>query len=420
MELEDVQAVGRKAERVVVHLDEVVRRAGRRQRRAVEVGRQLTAERRAFDELDQPGRRIARQHLVALERNRRGAEEVVVRVEQVRRHVVGVRPDAEVRVVVEDAVAEEERVAEVRARRVGGLRYRDALVVRRGRCELREEPPVGELVVLDDRVAVIPGLARAAEAGPERVDLDGTEELRACLAVDGDRRVDHLDVVVRTYVPVRVGRQGEADDVRVEALPVEAHARCRQRLLCGRAVRAGAPSLEYRIEHVPGVVRATKHTRERPCREEASCVTTSANCLRTKARQRRRQIALDRAPDNAKGGDTAVRFRGALLGRCGRRRLRAAERQQEDRCGAREEQDPGKRTEAHLCAPSAGGCQLATTSSGRRKNLIHHEQGCQVWAKLARQESKTCVNLPLSGASSRCRRSARPHTRRACGNGSFP
>jgi hypothetical protein len=49
-------------------------------------------------------------------------------------------------------------------------------------------------------------LAEPAETAPERVDRRGPELERAvALAVDGDRHVDHLDVLRRTDGAIRVG-----------------------------------------------------------------------------------------------------------------------------------------------------------------------------------------------------------------------
>ena len=46
-------------------------------------------------------------------------------------------------------------------------------VVGEGEGELAHQPAVGELVILDDGVAVIVGLAYPSETGPERVAVDG-------------------------------------------------------------------------------------------------------------------------------------------------------------------------------------------------------------------------------------------------------
>src|SRR5207248_5960100 len=103
--------------------------------------------------------------------------------ELVRGHVVTVRPDADLRVVVEHVRAEQERVQVVRAGRVAGRRDRDALAVllARGRLrdELRDEPPFRELVVDDDRVAVVVGRALAVGTGPELVDRRRAAQDRA-------------------------------------------------------------------------------------------------------------------------------------------------------------------------------------------------------------------------------------------------
>src|SRR5581483_1917824 len=100
------------------------------------------------------------------------------RAEDVRREVVAVGPDAQLR-VVEEVRAQVEAVAVPRARRVARLRDGDALV-RRDVVpvdgELAHEPAVGELVVEHDGVAGAAALAEAAETAPERADPDWAEQ----------------------------------------------------------------------------------------------------------------------------------------------------------------------------------------------------------------------------------------------------
>ena len=84
------------------------------------------------------------------------------------------------------------------------------------------------MVVHHDAVAVVPGLARASEAGPQRIHRRGPVEQGrrrgvGALAVDGKRNVHRLDVVVRTDVGVGVRRQ---DAIHV-AEALETHARRR-------------------------------------------------------------------------------------------------------------------------------------------------------------------------------------------------
>ena len=54
------------------------------------------------------------------------------------------------------------------------------------------------------------------EARPERAGVDRAEQQVALLVVDGERQVDHLDVVVRADIADRIGRvHAETKDVEV-------------------------------------------------------------------------------------------------------------------------------------------------------------------------------------------------------------
>ena len=173
--------------------DHVFRRAGRRQLRPVEVGGQQRAElARCVEALLRC--RLTLQHLRAVVcANLRTAE-------REERRVVGIRPDAELRVLHEFGPVAE-RVEVVRPGRVAGLRDGDALQVWRGRYrELRDHPAVRHRIVRNLRIAVAIDLAAAAEAGPQRVERERAKQHAACLVEDGETEVHRLDVVVRTDV----------------------------------------------------------------------------------------------------------------------------------------------------------------------------------------------------------------------------
>ena len=165
-------------------------------------------------------RHAAHQHLVALEGEDvgGGAGDAAA----ARGHVIPVRPHAELRVVVEDAAGDDVVVAEPRAGRVAGLRHRDALVERRRGGELAEHPPVRHVVVEDDRVAVVPGLAVPAEAGPQRVVGERAQEALSRPAVDREDQVHGLHVVVGADVPVGVRGRGTRADRGLVVVVVQA------------------------------------------------------------------------------------------------------------------------------------------------------------------------------------------------------
>jgi hypothetical protein len=90
--------------------------------------------------------------------------------------VVGVRPNAQLRVVGK-IVAEGEGVAMIRSRGIAGSRDGDTLLVRLAADdELSQYPAVCDLVVLHDGIAVIEILAGAAEAGPDGVSRCGSRD----------------------------------------------------------------------------------------------------------------------------------------------------------------------------------------------------------------------------------------------------
>ena len=203
----------------IVDLGHEVRRT-RNGRRAVEVSRQLAdvlAARRIVlglvEEHDASG--LALQHLAALEgEGTRPRRRDRVTRELVRRHVVAVRPDAELRVVEEHVRTEQERVQVVGARRIGARRDGDAfavLLAAVGRSdELRQQPAVRQLVVDDDRITFVVCLALAVRVRPQLVDLGRRTQHGARLRVHGEARVDHLDVLRQTRLAVRVGWQAAA------------------------------------------------------------------------------------------------------------------------------------------------------------------------------------------------------------------
>ena len=89
--------------------------------------------------------------------------------------------------------------------------------------ELGQDPAVRELVVLDDRVAVVVGLARAAKALPDVLPAAGSRssERAARLVEDRKSDVDPLDVL---------GRADRADRIRWGVERSQSHSRhCRRR-----------------------------------------------------------------------------------------------------------------------------------------------------------------------------------------------
>jgi len=199
----------------------VVRRTARRKDGAIQVRRQQATEVGAGRTEEDGGRALIGQHLVPIEGHRASANErSQVAAEEVDRHVVGVGPDGQLRVVREVGVADLPGVAEVRAGGIPGCRHGEALVVGRnreatlgGEGELGEDPAVRHPVVADDGIALVGELAEAAEAGPQGVTGAWTHKRRAGPVKDLEVEVHPLDVVVRADVAVRVRGENVVDVV---------------------------------------------------------------------------------------------------------------------------------------------------------------------------------------------------------------
>ena len=191
--------------------DQWIGRARGRQRAAIEIPGQQTAEGAGGIEAELRRRR-ARQHLRAIEGAGLGVEERGAGiVEDVVGRVIRVGPHADLR-IVREAVGVTERVAVIAAGRIARRRDGDALLKRRGGdLELRNDPAVGNPVVGDDRIAVVLDLAAAAESTPQRVEGDRSVQRRAGLGEHGEVGVDGFDDVVRADGAVGVRRRGVHD-----------------------------------------------------------------------------------------------------------------------------------------------------------------------------------------------------------------
>ena len=234
VEFPDLDAVGA-TEVVAVDLAVVgVRGAHGRGRRAIEVAGQHHVAGQAGQpgdvELDEGGR-VAVEHVGPVEGHRRHV------AAEVRRHVVGVRPDAQFEVVGERAHVEFIEVISP-GDGIRGARDGDAHV--RGAGELAEQPAICQRVIENNRVAQV--LRRAGAGGdagrrPERVDRRRPRQHGASLAVDREHGVDHLDVVARPDVADRVmGIRSRPCAVEVEDRRCEN--RCRE-LAAGTRDRHG-------------------------------------------------------------------------------------------------------------------------------------------------------------------------------------
>src|SRR5207253_105088 len=127
--------------------------------------------------------------------------------EHVRRHVQAVRPDAELRIVIE-VVANLDRIEVPAAgQRVATLRRGETLVRRREDVaanigqegEVGDDPAVFERVIDDDRIAKVVRVAEVSEVAlaHERVEGEGRFLETVGFSEDADRGVNRLNVVSR-------------------------------------------------------------------------------------------------------------------------------------------------------------------------------------------------------------------------------
>ncbi len=160
-----------------VYFSKIIRRAGRRQREPVEVRREVSAK----ANIDGPEikrnqlRWLPGEHFVALEGpHGRAYISRACRVELMRAHVIPIGPQADVRIVLELGCAKEKIINVICARSVRGLRDGNTFVPRRGRTagraegkgELTQQPAVRELVIDDNRIAVVVVFTCSGQSAP--------------------------------------------------------------------------------------------------------------------------------------------------------------------------------------------------------------------------------------------------------------
>ncbi len=187
---------------------------GRRGAGAIEVAGHEAELAAADVESDEVGG-LAGVHRVLVHHAEEGALEEEVGsdlLEEVGGHGDRVIDDAVLWVVVETVAVEGELIAVPGGSGIAGLRHCDALRERAevvGKGELARQPAVSGIVVEDDRVALVVGLAVAADSVPDRVRRERCLHNIAVLVVDRGQQVDHLHVVVRPHRAVGVGRRDQ-------------------------------------------------------------------------------------------------------------------------------------------------------------------------------------------------------------------
>ena len=188
---------------IAMERGENARRAARRQRETVQVRRHMAAFCRIENDLPRRAR-IAREHFRAVHCAKDATEKAGPGSggrELVGHHVVGVGPDAEVRIIAEGISRDGKRVAGIGPCRIGRSGDRYTLIVRivrgvlRG-CELRNQPSVRDLVVKHHGIAVIPGCTvTASKTGPQSVDVAWAKKRRRGFggAVERPNLITHVN-----------------------------------------------------------------------------------------------------------------------------------------------------------------------------------------------------------------------------------
>src|SRR5258706_6119876 len=187
---------------------EAVRRTSRRRDRPVQVRRQQTAEATAQLKALLVRRRPG-EHGSAIKGTSLRANEGSAISEHIVGDVITIRPHTEFWIIVE-VCAVRIRVAGIAARGVRCSRNRNTLSVGSGRYrELRQDPSVSSLVILDDRIAVVVvGACRVRKAGPDRVSLFGeTGSYRPGNFIkDRKAEIDPLNILGRSDGAVGIRR----------------------------------------------------------------------------------------------------------------------------------------------------------------------------------------------------------------------
>ena len=234
------------------------------------------------------GRRVASLHRRAVERGHAGVAEGTAR-ELVGRHVVRVGPDAPLR-VVRNVQRVGEVVAVVGAGRVARLRDRHAdveLVLHEDvEADVAHHPAVCQLVVLNDGIGHVLGLAEAAEALEERGARQRADEVVPVrLVVDVEDRIDELEVLRRADGALGVRRgDGEAEE--------RSHLRGRRAVEVEERVRLARPELSL-DDRVDALVLDAPHPRAFVSR---GLMAAAGERLRRRVREAQRtgRVVLDR------------------------------------------------------------------------------------------------------------------------------
>lgn len=194
--------------------DKRIRSASSRQDCPVEITRQegsLTSS--SCNSRGDKGGSQAAEHFRPLKGESLGAEESCAGgIKHVHGHVVTVRPDTKMW-IIEEVATEMKPIAIVSAGGIRGCRDSNTLIGWRRTGELAYEPPVGGLVVNDNRVATAIGFADPAKAGPNGANCSRPKDRRpGGLIKDLIAIVHHLHVLGQTYGAVGIGRRTVAGD----------------------------------------------------------------------------------------------------------------------------------------------------------------------------------------------------------------
>ena len=208
MEVPHLELVGRISPGVVVDFDKMVWFTGRwggtvqrRRQHPTQVGIGIVKI-----EIHHAGW-LSEEHFIALKNHCTLTSPSHTIAELVGGHIIPVRPDPQLRIIIHYSIAVKKLIAIPGAGWIWALADGDTFVVWLGYGELADHPAVGQVIVHHDRIAVVAGFASATKALPDRFNIYRSIQGNAGLVPDLQRQVYHLDNMVRTDGNVWVGRQ---------------------------------------------------------------------------------------------------------------------------------------------------------------------------------------------------------------------
>ena len=158
-------------------------------------------------------RRIAVEHLAALEGEGASASPCIPRacgLELINRHVISIRPDPQLGVIVHLENRNHEIISVPAPQRIGGLGNCDTLMELGGdkvQRKLTHQPPIGLVVIEHHRIAVVVGLTQRPHTLPKHIPWQRPQNPGpGMLIVDSPNQIDHLQVIIESHIAFHIRR----------------------------------------------------------------------------------------------------------------------------------------------------------------------------------------------------------------------